>query len=464
MSAKEIFVIVAVLTTGVLQAQEPANTSRPNVVLILSDDMGYSDLPKFGKSEIPTPNIDRLAKEGTLFTDAYVTAPICVASRMGLLSGQYQQRFGIYGNIYGEDKTRLFLNQTLLPAVFQNAGYRTAHVGKWHLSGNKRLQYQPAGPRERGFDESIAIRGGDSPFWKGTPVFRNGKEFAAPQYLTDYWGTEACAFIDRAHAQPFFLYLAYNAVHSPMHALDADQDRFSDVADENRRIYDGMLLAMDRSIGRVLDRLDKHGIADNTIVVFLNDNGGGESTERYAWHSRNYANNLPLRGYKFDLFEGGVRVPMIVRWPGQVPAGKVYREMVSSTDVFPTLVSAAGLQMPKGQPTDGVDLLPFINGKNTSKPHEWLCWQNRSWRQRNGKGTVRPTPKVHNSSIRKGNWKLVRLNEKIGADAPPPAWRLYDLEKDIGERKDVAKQHGDVVKELSALFDKWRSAMHPTVE
>ncbi|MCH2367612.1 MAG: sulfatase-like hydrolase/transferase, partial [Planctomycetes bacterium] len=160
MSAKAIFVIVAVLTTGVLQAQEPANTSRPNVVLILSDDMGYSDLPKFGKSEIPTPNIDRLAKEGTLFTDAYVTAPICVASRMGLLTGQYQQRFGIYGNIYGEDKTRLFLNQTLLPAVFQDAGYRTAHVGKWHLSGNKRMQYQTAGPRERGFDESVAIRGG----------------------------------------------------------------------------------------------------------------------------------------------------------------------------------------------------------------------------------------------------------------------------------------------------------------
>ncbi|MBT5123059.1 MAG: DUF1080 domain-containing protein [Planctomycetaceae bacterium] len=155
--------------------------SGPNIILILSDDMGYSDLPKFGKSEIPTPNIDRLANEGTLFTDAYVTAPICVASRMGLLSGQYQQRFGIYDNIYGADKTRLFLKQTLLPAVFQNAGYRTAHVGKWHLSGNKRLQYETAGPRDRGFDESVAIRGGDSAFWKGTPVFRNGKQFPAPE-------------------------------------------------------------------------------------------------------------------------------------------------------------------------------------------------------------------------------------------------------------------------------------------
>ena len=338
---------------------------KPNVVLIFSDDMGYSDLPKFGKSEIPTPNIDRLAQEGTLFTDAYVTAPICVASRMGLLTGQYQQRFGIYCNMYGEARTRLFLKQTLLPAVFQDAGYRTAHVGKWHLSGNKRTQYETAGPRDRGFDESVAIRGGDSAFWKGTPVFRNGKQFPAPEYLTDLWGTEACAFIDRAHAQPFFLYLAYNAVHSPMHALDADQEKFSDVKNENRRIYDGMLLAMDRSIGRVLDRLDKHGIAENTIVVFMNDNGGGGSTGLHAGHSRNYANNKPLRGHKFDVLEGGLRVPLIIRWPKRAPSGKVYREMVSSTDVFPTLVAGAGLEMPKGQPADGVDLLPFINGKNT---------------------------------------------------------------------------------------------------
>ncbi|MFT4692838.1 MAG: arylsulfatase A-like enzyme [Limisphaerales bacterium] len=428
--------------------------------------MGYSDLPKFGKSEIPTPNLDRLAQEGTLFTDAYVTAPICVASRMGLLSGQYQQRFGVYDNIYGEERVQRFLQQTLLPSVFQQAGYRTGLVGKWHLNGNKRVQYKTGSPLQRGFDEFIAIRGGDSPFWKGTPVYRNGKDnsFPAPEYLTDYWGTEACAFIDRNKSTPFFLYLAYNAVHSPMHALEADQEKFPGVTDENRRIYDGMLLSMDRSIGRVLDRLDQHGIADNTIVVFLNDNGGGESTKRYAGHSRNFANNKPLRGYKFDLFEGGVRVPMILRWPGQVPAGKFYHKMVSSTDLFPTLATAAGLQMPKGQPADGVDLLPYLNGKNRSQPHEWLCWQNRSWLPRKKGGSVAPTRNIYNSAIRKGRWKLVRLNEKIGADNPPSAWRLYDLTKDIGERQDVAARNKDVVKELSAHFVSWRSTMHPTVE
>jgi arylsulfatase A-like enzyme len=214
----------------------------------------------------------------------------------------------------------------------------------------------------------------------------------------------------------------------------------------------------------VLDRLDKHGIAENTIVVFMNDNGGGGSTGLYAGHSRNYANNKPLRGHKFDVLEGGVRVPLIIRWPKHAPSGKVYREMVSSTDVFPTLVAGAGLQMPKGQPADGVDLLPFINGKNTSKPHEWLCWQNRSWLPGKKGGHVIPTPKVHNSAIRKGNWKLVRMKEKIGSEVPPPPWRLYDLEKDIGEQKDLSKERGDIVKKLSTQFDKWRSTMHPTVE
>jgi arylsulfatase A-like enzyme len=159
-----------------------------------------------------------------------------------------------------------------------------------------------------------------------------------------------------------------------------------------------------------------------------------------------------------------VRVPLIIRWPKHAPVGKVYGEMVSSTDVFPTLVAGAGLQMPRGQPTDGVGLLPFINGKNTSKPHEWLCWQNRSWLPRKKGSYVVPTPKVHNSAIRKGNWKLVRMNEKIGSDAPPPAWKLYDLQKDIGEQNDLSKQHGDVVKELGVQFNKWRSSMHPTVE
>lgn len=223
------FVAVMMLLAFPIAKVESQTSSKPNVILILSDDMGYSDLPKYGKSEIPTPNIDRLATEGTLFTNAYVTAPVCVVSRMGLLTGQYQQRFGMYDNIYGEEKVGLFLDQTLLPAVFQKSGYRTALVGKWHLNGSKRDQYSSGSPLQRGFDECISFLGGDSSFWKGTPVNRGGESYPSPEYMTDLWGTEACEFIDRNQSQPFFLYLASNAVHSPMHALEADQDQFPDV-------------------------------------------------------------------------------------------------------------------------------------------------------------------------------------------------------------------------------------------
>ena len=295
----------------------------PNIVLILADDMGYADLPKFGKSEIPTPALDRLAEEGTIFTDAYVTAPICVASRMGLITGQYQQRFGIYGNMSGARQNRFQLQQTLLPAVLQQAGYRTGLIGKWHLSGNdKKGAFLLPGPLERGFDEFVGLSGGGSSFWEGAPVLRGKEKIKAPEYLTDFWGTEACSFIEKNHQDPFFLYLAFNAVHSPLHALDADQAKFPDVKDENRRIYDAMLLAMDRNIGRVLDKLDEHQLSDNTLVIFLNDNGGGGSDEKYyAPHSCNYANNAPLRGTKFDVFEGGVRVPMIL--PLALPKGSL---------------------------------------------------------------------------------------------------------------------------------------------
>jgi len=453
------------VTSMIVFAEGSKGASKhPNVVLIMADDMGYSDLPKFGKSEIPTPAIDRLAEEGTQFTDAYVTAPICVASRMGLMAGQYQQRFGIYGNVNGEDKNRLFLRQTLMSELFQQAGYRTCLVGKWHLSGNNRQQWMYSGPRTRGFDEFVGITGGDSPFWEGTPVFRNGEQFPAPEYLTDLWGTEACKFIDRSKSEPFFLYLAFNAVHAPMHALPEDRAKFPKVEDENRRTYDGMLLAMDRSIGRVLDALDQNGLTDNTIVIFLNDNGGGGSDPKlYAGHSRNYANNAPLRGHKFDVFEGGVRVPMIIRWPGRVAENGVYRKMVSSLDVFPTVVQAAGLAMPEGQPFDGASLLPFIEGENQSEPHQWLAWQNRARISPKTGGPLKPTRLVHNSAIRMGKWKMVRLEERLGSAKRPP-WQLFDLSTDIGEQNNVAEQNRKVVRDLNRLFMSWRSSMHPTVE
>jgi arylsulfatase A-like enzyme len=433
----------------------------PNVIVILSDDMGYSDVERFGKTEISTPGLNRLAEEGVRFTNAYVTAPICTASRMGLLSGRYQQRFGVYCNFHDAHQNHLAMKATLLPAVFQKAGYRTALVGKWHLSGNSTKRFVLPGPLTRGFDEFVGIPGGGSGFFKGALILRQEAEEKSPEYMTDFFGNEACAFIDRNHKHPFFLYLAFNAVHSPMHATQDDIAAFPRVKDRNRRIYCGMLRAMDRNIGRVLNQLDKHNLADNTIVVFLNDNGGGGSTPDYAGHSRNYANNLPLRGHKFDVYEGGIRVPMVMRWPRRFNKSHVYEKMVSSMDVYPTVVAAAGLTM-LGEECDGVNLLPHLSGKKHDDPHEWLCWQNRAWFPQKPGDFGRPASRVHNSAIRRGKWKLVRLQENI--DEPdPPSWQLYDLDADIGEANDVSAKHAEIVKELSARFNKWRSSMHPCI-
>ena len=444
-------------------AAQDITPERPNVVLIMADDMGYADIGPFGNSGIPTPALNRLADEGVRFTEAYVTAPICVASRMGLMSGRHQQRFGVYGNFHAPNQVALFEQATLMPVPFQEAGYRTGLVGKWHLAGNGTGGWQRPGPLTRGIDECVAITGGGSSFWAGAKIVRQEIYEKSPAYLTDLWGTEATAFVERNAKNPFFLYLAFNAVHAPMHALDEDIALFENsIEDPNRRIYAGMLTAMDRAIGGVLDQLDKHGITENTMVIFLNDNGGGGSTDQYASHSRNWADNQPFRGYKFDVFEGGVRVPMIMRWPARLKAGSVYEELVSSADIYRTVVSAANLEMPD-ETFDSVDLLPYLTEDKTGSPHDWLCWQNRSRIPEEAGGLTSPKSRIHNSAIRKDDWKLIRLDEDIDTTNDLPAWQLYDLASDVGEQTDVATKHPEVVRELARLFDAWRGEMHPSI-
>jgi len=453
---------------GLIAAPASAPAARPNIIVILTDDMGYADVGCFGSKEISTPNVDRLAAEGVRFTNAYVSAPICVASRMGLLSGRHQQRYGIYDNIYGRERNRGFLEQRLLPELLRAAGYRTGLVGKWHLSGIRKGEapYAPGGPRSRGFDEYVGFLLGDSDFWEGTPLLRNDEPYSAPRYLTDHFGDEACAFIARNSTNPFFLYLAFNAVHAPMHAVEEDLKEFAGIADENRRVYAAMLRAMDRNVGRVLRQLDELGLAENTLVVFLNDNGGGGSTSEYAWHSRNYARNDPLRGHKFDVYEGGIRVPMVVRWPQGAFRGRVYAPMVSSLDVLPTALAAAGVAA-EGISPDGVDLRRFVAGATASPPHPWLCWQNRTWAVRKPGGTVLPNTNdmEHSSAIRMGDWKLVRIAERIDSfGVAPPAWELYHLAEDPGESRDMAAQRPEKVAELERIFQAWRASLAPSVE
>ena len=440
-----------------------AEANQPNVVLIFSDEMGYAD--GTGNTEIPIPNLRRLADGGVRFTNAYVTAPICVASRMGLMSGCHQQRFGIYGNIHGESVNQRALAHTVLPKVFQDAGYRTGLVGKWHLGGNNRTTFDYGHPLKRGFDEFVGISGGDSPFWKGTPVHRGTKPIKAPKYLTDFFGDEACQFMDRNREKPFFLYLAFNAVHAPMHALEEDKVKLPGGKSKGpmRETYGGMMTAMDRNVGRVLDKIDSLGLKKDTIVIFLNDNGGGGSTARYAAHSRNYADNSPYKGHKFDVHEGGIKTPFTMRWPGRIKEGSRYNNLVSSMDIFPTLVAAAGLKLPK-QACDGKDVMPYLNRPSKDGPHPWLCWENRNWSSLGGSKSVRPHRRIHNCAVRKGNWKLVRYFDRIDSPDAAPSWRLYDLSKDVSEKNDVSKQHPGTVKELALIFSTWRTAMHPSVE
>lgn len=458
--------LTALLSSFCLLHSSFAAEQRPNVIIILTDDMGYADLPMFGDSEIPTPNLQRLADSGVKLTNAHVSAPICVPSRMGLLTGRYQHRFGIYDNVYSPAENRLWVQERTLADELKAHGYRTANVGKWHLSGNKLPWTLPA-PHERGFDEFVGIRGGMDEFWKGTSLlrFENGEyvPFDAPEYLTDFFGKEAVAFIERNREQPFFLYLAFNAPHAPLHALEEDQAAITgDWISPERRIYGGMVVAVDRNVGRILDALEQHGLREDTLVVFLNDNGGGGNNA--AAHTRNTARNVPFRGHKFDLQQGGVRTPMIVSWPGTVPAGQTFAGLSSSLDVFPTALAAAGIDAPADREIDGANLLPFLTGEKVGDPHEFLCWQQRQWTRPNQRDPVATMRTLHQFAIRSGQWKAIRNDQPVAApEAERRDWELYDVSRDPGELQDLATEFPAITERLASQFEAWQNEMHPMI-
>jgi len=472
MKRPAIFLLI-ILWGHLLSAVEPGGAQKPNLLLILTDDMGYGDLGCYGGKDIPTPHLDQLAAQGTRFTSAYATAPICVPSRMGLMSGKFPARFGVFNNVYGLQQNQIWIQQTTLADVLKKQGYRTANIGKWHLSGNSTFQFKP--PHERGFDEFVGITGGMNTFWKGTGLarFKDGKYelFDAPDYLTDFFGAEACDFIQRVHTknqesgtknkEPFFLYLAFNAPHAPLHGRDEDQAAIAakDIS-ADRRIYAAMVHAVDRNVGHVMAKLHDLGLAENTLTIFLNDNGGGGNNA--AGHTRNTAVNRPHRGHKFDVWEGGVRVPFIAHWPGRIPVGKVFDGMVSSMDVFPTFAKAAAT-VPAD--LDGVDLMPFVKGEKSGSPHETLCWQQEVWSRPNERkpGPGYPAP-AYNLAIRNGKWKAVKQDQPFDGTNQGRAWELYDLTQDPAELNDLATEFPGKVKELSEAFFAWQKQMPRPVQ
>ena len=405
---------------------------RPNVVVIVADDLGYGDLGIQGGTDVPTPNIDSLARDGVRCTDGYVSCPVCSPTRAGLLTGRYQQRFGHEfnpgpGRRQGDgDGFGLPLEQVTLANVLKQAGYKTGIVGKWHLGYAAEFQ-----PQKRGFDEFFGFLGGAHKYLPGDdnergPIYRGTEVVQEKEYLTDAFGREAVAFVERHSHEPFFLYLTFNAVHNPPEVTDKYLERFSSITNPKRKPYAAMLSALDDNVGLVLKTLHDKKLDENTLVFFVSDNGGPQAG--------NGSRNTPLKGDKGTVWEGGIRVPYFVRWKGHLEAGKVFSQPVISLDILPTAAAAAGATLSSGAKLDGVNLLPYLTGKETGAPHERLYW--------------RFGPQ---HAVRQGNYKLVKTRDGEA--------QLFDLAQDIGEQKNLAATEPEVLKQLNASYQTWNSEL-----
>ncbi|MCL5271303.1 MAG: sulfatase-like hydrolase/transferase, partial [bacterium] len=429
-----------------------AASRKPNILVIFADDLGYGELGCQGNPQIPTPHIDSLARNGVRFTDGYVTASVCSPSRAGMITGRYQTRFGheflFTGHHNLDPNAGLPAGERTLADYLGAAGYATGLVGKWHLGG--RPEYHP---QRRGFQEFYGflheghyyvppadpyvyahLRNPEPTYDADNPILRGTEPVEEKEYLTRALTREALAFIDRHAAEPFFLYLAYNAVHSPMQTLPEDFARFGDIQDYHRRIFAGMLAAMDDSLGAVLAGLRKHGLEDDTLIFYISDNGG--PTEELT------SSNAPLRGGKGHLWEGGIRTPFLMQWKARIPGGQVYMQPVIALDVLPTALAAAGVPLPTGVAFDGVDLAPYLTGQKSAPPHETLYWRS---------GGV--------FALRRGHWKLVNQPEP----GQPARFRLYDLAADIGETTDRSADEPELARQLKAELDALDKAMVPPV-
>lgn len=411
-------------------AQAQGKQKKPNIIIILGDDMGYADVGFHGCKDIPTPNIDSIAKNGVRFTSGYVSGPYCSPTRAGLLTGKYQTRFGHEFNPGGGGKQGLPIDQTTIAQRMKALGYITALIGKWHLGSDAKML-----PTERGFDEYFGFLGGAHPYFpgKGKEILRGTKAIDEKEYLTDALGREASAFIDRNAKDPFFLYLAFNAVHTPMQATDKYLKRFPDIQDKERKTYAAMMSAMDDAIGQVLAKLREKGLEEETLIIFFSDNGG----PTMVGTTINGSINFPLRGSKRQLLEGGIRVPFCLQWKGKLPAGKTYDQPIIQLDILPTCLAAAGSPLnaggkgvAKSDNIDGVNLLPYLEGKKTGPPHEALFWRFGN-----------------ELAMRKGDWNIVRY-DNTGV-------HLYNLKDDIGQSKNLAAKEPERLREMQEAWNEW---------
>jgi len=467
----------------VVQPTPDDTARRPNIIILMADDLGQTDLSLYGSELIETRHIDRLSADGVTFSEGYITSPICSPSRAGLITGRYQQRFGfefqphdIYlSNLLQYYGFRLFVDsdpwspiymdavprevdreqQGLPPAeitigeLFQAYGYATATIGKWHLG-----HADFALPCNRGFDyfygfynshslfapedapwvvnQHVAEDWTDSYIWSSrrdgpSAIYRNCEAIEEPEYLTQRIAEEANAFMAAHRDEPFLLYVPFNAPHTPLQAPRDYYAQFDHIDDPYRRIYNAMIASLDDAVGTIRRQVEELGLAENTLIFFLSDNGGATYTLT--------TDNAPYKGGKITNFEGGIRVPFLAAWPGTIPAGQAFRHPVSALDIFTTAAAAAGIPLPVGRTYDGVNLLPHLTGRAEGPPHEALFWQ---------MGFAK--------AIRQGEWKLL-LNDYQQDTI------LYHIAADPYEQRDVHRQHPEVVEQLRAAHAAWAGQM-----
>lgn len=434
--------LLSLTMSALLLAAAPDRPTKPNILVLVADDLGYGDIGVHGGKDVHTPHIDALAARGVRCTNGYVSAPYCSPSRAGFLTGRYQTRFGHEFNPHEGDKHKLGLplSQRTIADRLRGAGYATGLVGKWH-QGFDRAHH----PQSRGFDDYFGFLVGGhnyllrkdaeakfSSVYSYNMIYRNREVQKLDGYTTELFTEEALAFMEHHKDKPWFLYLAYNAVHTPLEVLKKYGDRVPKrIRDDERRGYLSLLIGLDDAVGRVTANLRESGKDKDTLIFFFSDNGG---SGRKSFLAYNTGVNTPLRGDKGQTLEGGIRVPFFVSWPGKIPAGTTYDQPVITLDILPTAGVVAGAAA--DAETDGVNLLPHLTGEVTRAPHEALYW--------------RFSPQ---KAVRKGKWKLVDWRDFD--TKKESGWQLYDLSKDIGERNDLAKAEPRVAAELSAAWEQW---------
>lgn len=467
---------------GPATADKPLAQRPPNIIVILADDMGINDVTThgggLGAEGAPTPNIDSIARDGVRFDQGYAGAPVCTVSRAALLTGRYPWRFGVEftptpgamgrvaGALYADPKAlypvlidqptakgmRDF-NELGMPSseitvakALKAQGYHTVHIGKWHLGSTPDMR-----PNNQGFDETLFMESGlhlpenspdvenskqdfdpiDKFLWPNMRFgvsYQGGKWFEPSKYLADYFTDEAIHAIKQNKNRPFFMYLAHWGVHTPLQAAKADYDALANIQDHRLRVYAAMVRSIDRSVGRVLQALKDEGLDDNTMVIFTSDNG-----------APGYIGlpnvNKPYRGWKLTMFEGGIRVPYVAKWPGHIAAGTQYKAPVNFIDIMPTAVAAAGGSMPSDRPIDGVNLLPFLTAKPQVQPERALFWRDGPYR-----------------ALQEGKWKL------IVSERPRKDW-LFNLAEDPTEKRNLAREQPERLASMKAKLQAHHAGM-----